>query len=253
MQDRFVGDIGDFGKYGLLRALTGLWDWERGGPLPEHKRLSLGVVWCVPDEMTIAKTPASHGQHVGYLFNSLAQNLYRNCDPPLFDCIKEIVCGDRSLKSIAESGIIGGKEGEFIPDPIPRNSEQRQQWLEKAVKEIEESSIVFLDPDIGLTPPSKRNSTKHVRPREVSEFSDHNRSVVIYQSFARKTLSVQIEDWKRQLDSTLISQREFRVLKFKSRAFIVLPSDRHSEMIDKRLAKMLKGPWHPHFECYPGG
>ena len=24
MQDRFVGDIGDFGKYGLLRALAGI-------------------------------------------------------------------------------------------------------------------------------------------------------------------------------------------------------------------------------------
>ena len=38
MQDRFVGDIGDFGKYGLLRALTGTY--------PEAEpRLSLGVVW----------------------------------------------------------------------------------------------------------------------------------------------------------------------------------------------------------------
>lgn len=38
MQDRYVGDIGDFGKYGLLRALCA------------HD-LSLGVVWyLVPDE-----------------------------------------------------------------------------------------------------------------------------------------------------------------------------------------------------------
>ena len=38
MQDRYVGDIGDFGKYGLLRALCG-------------RDLYLGVVWyLIPDE-----------------------------------------------------------------------------------------------------------------------------------------------------------------------------------------------------------
>ena len=36
MQDRFVGDIGDFGKYGLLRVLAGI--CPRAEPL-----LPLGV------------------------------------------------------------------------------------------------------------------------------------------------------------------------------------------------------------------
>src|ERR1700684_4163658 len=36
MQDRYVGDVGDFGKFGLLRALCG-----ESHPLP----LKLGVVW----------------------------------------------------------------------------------------------------------------------------------------------------------------------------------------------------------------
>ena len=38
VQDRYVGDVGDFGKYGLLRALCG-------------GDLTLGVVWYLyPDE-----------------------------------------------------------------------------------------------------------------------------------------------------------------------------------------------------------
>ena len=42
MQDRYFGDVGDFGKYGLLRVLCGLW----GGP-----NFKLGVVWYLfPDE-----------------------------------------------------------------------------------------------------------------------------------------------------------------------------------------------------------
>lgn len=40
MQNRYAGDVGDFGKYGLLRCLCG-----------EPPLLSLGVVWyLVSDE-----------------------------------------------------------------------------------------------------------------------------------------------------------------------------------------------------------
>ncbi len=43
MQDRYVGDVGDFGKYGLLRALS--------GPFKSEAVLSLGMVWyLVPDQ-----------------------------------------------------------------------------------------------------------------------------------------------------------------------------------------------------------
>ena len=40
MQDQYVGDIGDFGKYGLLRHLTGMRDDDASGDA-----LSLGVIW----------------------------------------------------------------------------------------------------------------------------------------------------------------------------------------------------------------
>ena len=42
MQDRYFGDVGDFGKYGLLRVLSGFW---------AEPRLKLGVVWYLfPNE-----------------------------------------------------------------------------------------------------------------------------------------------------------------------------------------------------------
>jgi hypothetical protein len=50
VQDRYVGDIGDFGKYGLLIALCG------------HD-LSLGVVWhLVPNEGATGRTSATWTQ-----------------------------------------------------------------------------------------------------------------------------------------------------------------------------------------------
>ncbi|MGH9580844.1 MAG: hypothetical protein ACRD2R_07620, partial [Terriglobales bacterium] len=63
MRDSFVGDIGDYGKYGLLRALA-------------REDLRLAVVWYKNGEPT-----SSHGRLTQYLDkpdNGI-------CDPLLFD------------------------------------------------------------------------------------------------------------------------------------------------------------------------
>jgi hypothetical protein len=52
MQHRYVGDVGDFGKYGFLRALT-----------RETQHARLGIIWYLTD-------PEIHnndGKHDGYL------------------------------------------------------------------------------------------------------------------------------------------------------------------------------------------
>ena len=59
MRDEWVGDIGDLGKYGLLRIHTGYPD------APEGARLKLGAVWHynrdVPDAELDAKMKGSWG------------------------------------------------------------------------------------------------------------------------------------------------------------------------------------------------
>ena len=68
MQNRYVGDVADFAKHGLLRFLSGATDTER----PEPK-LRLGLVWYLyhderhgPDPIsstTMASTPATSCEH----------------------------------------------------------------------------------------------------------------------------------------------------------------------------------------------
>ena len=66
MQDRYTGDIGDFGKLGLLRQLA-------------STGLSIGVNWYrTPDE-----THNSDGLHVGYL----QKEQFRTCDPALWSAL----------------------------------------------------------------------------------------------------------------------------------------------------------------------
>ncbi len=76
MQNRYVGDVGDFGKCGLSRYLTG----QMETPVPEPA-LKLGVVrYLYPDESHNAD-----GKHTGYL-DDTSDNYaaYRACDPHLY-------------------------------------------------------------------------------------------------------------------------------------------------------------------------
>ena len=70
MQNRYTGDIGDFSKLGLLRALRA-------------EGLSIGLNWYLtPDE-----SHNSDGRHVGYL----EKDAFRACDEELWLELKAIV------------------------------------------------------------------------------------------------------------------------------------------------------------------
>lgn len=86
MQNRYVGDIGDFVKYGLLRALC--------------NGRQLGVAWYLyPDERH-----NDDGRFVQYLREP---DEWRRFDPKLFDGMREIVdSGHRRVGSVEESGLL---------------------------------------------------------------------------------------------------------------------------------------------------
>ena len=103
MQDRYAGDVGDFGKFGLLRHLCGETAQNR------HLTLKPGVIWYrVADE-----THNGDGRHISYLKKS-AKNVkdksveddndprFRDCDADLYDALKKMVLPDRqrSIRSI---------------------------------------------------------------------------------------------------------------------------------------------------------
>ena len=136
MQNRYIGDLGDFGKYGLLRWLClprraiedqnlspslgwpevvdigGVSGRVEGSTIPfwpseeaksEHF-LIVGVVWyLVPDE-----THNSDGKHVHYLDPSAYnQQRYRDCDPILYDTLRKIVRSNRrSVSSIRDCQVL---------------------------------------------------------------------------------------------------------------------------------------------------
>src|SRR6185437_5397777 len=89
MQNRYVCDIGDFGKYGLLRALI-------------RDDLRLGVVWYLnPNE-----EENSDGGLVTYLQDG-KESEFRQCDPELYDALRGLLQREqRNIFSVQQSGIL---------------------------------------------------------------------------------------------------------------------------------------------------
>ena len=233
MQDRFVGDIGDFGKYGLLRALTGIYP-----PLPPEERLSLGVVWYYREE-----------KGLDYLRES---EKYRICDEDLFPQLSKIVAGStRTIAEIEKSGILGS-ETSFYSNPVPQGKNQRESWLSNALKLTKGNDIVFIDPDNGIQF-NEKMSSKHARISEVKQFPIHEQTIIIYQSFWRQKQDEQMMAWAEEIRLVLQTEEPPRIMRFGSpnpRAFIILPAAKHAKPINERLEKMLASPWNQHFKLH---
>ena len=246
MQDGFVGDVGDLAKYALLRAVRGL--------VPDAKPLlSLGVVWYIPDDATIERTPWRHGRDVGYLFNDRSYREHRDLDPVLFCELKRIVCEDRTVVAVASSGLLGSDTAYWHePVPMPEDKQarpaRRREWLTAAHRVMKGRDVVFLDPDTGMAhedgrAPKQLSRTDREAPRyafidEIEAFVDSGQSVVIYQSFHQNaSRREQKASWQRRFPD-----HDSRIREFGSRAFILLPAEAHMNLIDDRL-----GSWSQHF------
>lgn len=150
MQDRYAGDVGDFAKYGLLRALS--------------KGKRLGIAWYLhPDA-----GPVGDGRHTDYLRRC---SEFRHLDCQLFDAMNQLVSGrDRSVRSVEQSGILqdavfAGDRLEIKAIKIRDRCCWRRQWFDRLKKALAECNMVFADPDNGLFPdPCSKSSHKGFRP-----------------------------------------------------------------------------------------
>ena len=128
MQDKYVGDIGDFANNGLLRALCGTWDEPVAG-------MRLGVVWY------FNKSSGPDGNHIGYLNTSNSNNsLHRRCDKKLYDKFQELVGNsliskkERCISQI-ESGRILPPDTQYFGDQVPVGD--RKNWLSNALEKTD--------------------------------------------------------------------------------------------------------------------
>src|SRR5512146_2506009 len=226
MQNRYAGDVGDFAKYGLLRALA------RPG---ERGALRLGVVWhLVPDERH-----NSDGKHVAYLGPRHGAR-FRPCDPPLFDAMAALVAaGRRSVAEVLRSRVLGGGLASWHePLAWPPRSRQREReerraaWHAGALAATADSELVCFDPDNGLDVASTgryaRLGPKYAFVDELGAYAARGQSLVVYQHMNRTAPAAeQCARSLRRLAGALPSHAApfaLRFSAFSARAFLIVPA-----------------------------
>ncbi|MCP2082229.1 UNVERIFIED_ORG: hypothetical protein J2W74_003415 [Methylorubrum zatmanii] len=181
MQDRYVGDVGDFGKYALLRKLAA----------GARDRLQLGVIWYrYPNE-----THNGDGRHVAYLDNAA----YAALDPGLHMGLAQLVkSGQRAIEAVERSGILpddtlyyGRSTAGLLGDgSMPRRrTSYRSDWLVGALEATASANLVFLDPDNGIASPvASRDGPKagkYAFLEELAAFWGRGQSLVVYHHLNR--------------------------------------------------------------------
>ena len=154
MQDRYTGDIGDYGKLGMLRCLA-------------TTGLRVGVNWYrTPDE-----DHNEDGRFTQYAYDSS----YRDCDPQLWASLAQILdANQRRVESLETPDIL---DAVFFNERLDfSNIFYRERaricadWHRQALAALNGCEIVFVDPDNGLMVPSawrSKKSNKYVLPEEL--------------------------------------------------------------------------------------
>jgi hypothetical protein len=232
MQNRYVGDIGDYLKLGILRALS-----------PGYR---LGVAWWLfPDE-----DHNKDGRHVGYLDQ---QAQWRHFDPQLFDALGEIVSsGQRDVRALEAAGILPGAV--FVSDVIPVVRHDREQWFASVQRTLDGTNLVFVDPDNGLEPDGyshgSAKSGKSVLLSELRELARLGRCLIVYHHHTRRKGGhhSEIEYWSDRLRSIGFATVDaLRARPYSPRVFFLLNAPTDIRQRAEQIAAHWNGliTWHP--------
>ena len=250
MQNKYVGDIGDFANNGLLR-----WLCYRGrGPLLEPI-LRLGVVWYRND---LAENQNNDGgNRRDYLQNTPGNLLrFRQCDPDLYNAMQWLN-GNRRISAIRQSAILPCafhfEQGLNFADndEQPRRNEGRQRWLEDALEETKESRIVFINPDKSIASKEKERealiSDEHAYIRELRPFVERGNSLVIYHHAAFVSHEMQylylVMRLQSELGLTKVSTLKFSAGGGGSRFYFIVVQPRDRDIINERLVSFGQSLW----------
>jgi hypothetical protein len=233
MQNRYTGDIGDFAKYGLLRALGA--------------GKKLGVAWYLyPDESHNAD-----GKHIAYLDTP---GKWRHLDPLLFDCLQSIICSKhREVKQIEASVILGDAHYSSVSLAFEgRHKEratQRGKWFETVLSDLSGCDVVFADPDNGLCEDRKykQASKSYWKRIPVSEalVLASGRTAIIYHHNTRRAggHAKEIQYWLSMLNTKAMALY-WRHLS--NRTFFII----HPTKEITRQIKAFVENWSPYFELH---
>ena len=242
MQDRYAGDIGDFTKFGLLKAIN-----DQG--------LSIGLNWYktepLASELNVdGSYKQSDGKHTHF------SDEIRDCDPVLADKLSHIAAlhEARSIIALEEACLL--PNAAYYNEPI--SIKDRKQWHRDAQMYFKAHPVdlVCLDPDNGLrvdsVKPNTPRSVKYAFYEEVLDYIEQGSSVLVYNHRSRKPELEYFTDIETRLQSEIAKRKlsyqpeilEITFPRYSVRDYIAISAcPKHVEKIRTAFDTMLASKW----------
>jgi hypothetical protein len=249
MQDKYTGDIGDFGKYTLLNKLSEL----------SCNSVTLGVNWYY---VNIPEKQSGDGRHIDYLNSHNPKNiLFRECNPKLYEELKNIVKTNKRKISKIETRHILPKSTIFYSVPLPfspgsvsQRCTEREDWFLKSLTQFKKADILFLDPDNGIQSyklkKSDKGAIKHAFVDEIYRYFQNKKSLIIYRH--RDRTPKQLYEQKFHMLADMVGC-DVKILRFKRvsvRDYIFLIQPKDKRLFEKLFNNLIIKPYNYLFEEY---
>lgn len=169
MKNQYFGDINDYCKYGLLRALQSTSD------------CNFLVVWML--------TPDDNSRDGGLRSHLQFPEKWEHFDRDLYAGLSALLpSGSAPRVSLLESSNLLPRTS-YYAATVPDVRDQRDVWSRRMLGAASGADVVFVDPDTGIetarTCIGRKGSSKYVARKELQELWDSGCSLVIYQHFRR--------------------------------------------------------------------
>lgn len=250
MQDRYAGDVGDFGKFNLLRHLFNTENYK------------IGVIWYhFPDE--------SHNNDGGHI-DFVHRESFQECDRDLCEKLRTLLNGERSIAAIENSGILPNNtvyysellnfhriySSQNRSDRQERES-RRKDWLKRAIQHVSDCNVIFLDPDNGIeiascASISQMKSGKFAYYSEIEVLMKDKNACVIYQHLNhnathKEQIRSMICELRNEINPTgLVFGLRYRP--YSPRAFFILTDKSEENHIRGNINSLIQSPCGQHWD-----
>lgn len=240
MKNQYVADVGDYGKYSLLRFFA-------------NKGVKVGINWYLTED-----DGSTDGKHITYL--DIEEN--RRYDPVIFDGMSKLINNDkRNVYDVEALNLIPGavyykKVLSTTSIPWDKRSAVRGKWHHEAMKVLSNAGLIFVDPDngtIGKKSATSKNAEKYTLLNEIEDYYRKEKNVVYYCQKARRSPDKWNEkktEMLRVLPDARIYTLTFHRGTQRSYIFVVHPesAERYERIIDEFLLGEWSADKKPAFE-----
>lgn len=236
MKNKYFGDVGDFGKYGLLSMILGT-------------GLRLGINWYLTED-----DYNTDGKFVEYLKNMDFSSCDEELHSFLCECIIENRRNVKELRRLSRFNLIPVFEDVLKIDDIKALSEvgrrlregRRKDWFEKSLSELSGCDIIFCDPDNGIETKSlsktSKESVKYVYINEIERMINKGHAVIVY-NHRDRSKEIDYKARFRKIHKGLSDKTNLRVMRFNRysvRDYLFFIQNEHQEVIGRQFEYFLK-------------